>query len=365
MYDVVVNNLTKVFGGEVTAADSVSFQVEEQQTATLLGYSGSGKSTVLRCIAGLETPEKGEIRIKDQLVFSAEKSVNLPCEKRNLGMVFQNYAVWPHLTVFENVAFGMKIRKYASSEIKKRVKNILELVNLGGYENRYPSQLSGGQQQRVALARSIVYDPQLLLLDEPLANLDARLREKMRHELREIQKEIKTTMVYVTHDQSEALVLSDVMAVMDQGKIVQFAPPEEILHYPATPTVAAFIGNNNVLSAVEEMKVSGDRWCATIRELGQVVCGEVNGNGEKVFVYFDASQVELVDSTLAEDTNHWRGEVTRVARIGYQYDLSLDINGVEVRVLTVYDRGEIRIGDQLSIRVDPEKVKAQRWGGET
>src|SRR5690349_13264819 len=223
-----IDNLHKTFSASgsaaVNAVAGISLNADAGQLVTLLGPSGCGKTTTLRCLAGLERPERGRIVIDGQVVFDSEKRVFVPPSERALGMVFQSYAIWPHMTVFENVAFPLRVardRKYSSAEIKQEVGRVLEMVQLGGYENRASTQLSGGQQQRLAFARGLVRQPKLLLLDEPLSNLDAKLREQMRVELKRLQRTLGITTVYVTHDQSEALALSDIIAVFNQGRIVQ------------------------------------------------------------------------------------------------------------------------------------------------
>ena len=244
MVKVIVENLVKKFK-EVIAVDHVSFEVDDGELLTLLGPSGCGKTTTLRCIAGLEEPDKGSIYFDGSIV--ASEKVSLPPEKRDIGMVFQSYAVWPHMTVFDNIAYPLKLRKMSKSEIKERVSVILDIVRLSGLEGRYPSQLSGGQQQRVALARALVYNPKVLLLDEPLSNLDAKLRESMRLELKEIQKKLRVTTIYVTHDQIEAITLSDKIVILDKGKIQQIGRPKEIYEKPANRFVADFIGFSNLI----------------------------------------------------------------------------------------------------------------------
>lgn len=243
MTAVVVSGLVKSFG-PVRAVDDVSFEVAPGSILTMLGPSGCGKTTVLRCIAGLETAGAGRIEIGGRPVFADGRNL-VPAEARNVGMVFQSYAIWPHLTVFDNVAFGLKVRRRPRREIEAAVAAALALVRLPGYADRYPSQLSGGQMQRVVLARCLAYRPALLLLDEPLANLDTNLREEMRAELRRIQRETGTTMIAVTHDQAEALSLSDRILVMDQGCIVQQGAPHEIFERPAAGFVAGFLGAVN------------------------------------------------------------------------------------------------------------------------
>jgi iron(III) transport system ATP-binding protein len=244
---IQVTDLVKIYEtGAVRAVDEVSFTVNEGEFYTLLGPSGCGKTTTLRCIAGLERANAGTIELDGTVVVADRLFV--PPYRRDIGMVFQSYAVWPHMTVFENVAFPLKVgsSRPSSSQMRERVDSALQLVGLGGYEERMATQLSGGQQQRLSLARAIVREPSVLLLDEPLSNLDARLRERMRGELTAIQRRLGVTTLFVTHDQIEALSMSDRIAVMDGGKIVQEGTPEEIYHEPVNEFVASFIGSTNL-----------------------------------------------------------------------------------------------------------------------
>jgi len=246
MAGIVLDGVSKRFG-TVEAVRDVSLDVADREFVTLLGPSGCGKTTLLRLVAGFITPDTGTIRIGDAVVSRPGAAV--PPEQRGMGMVFQNYAVWPHKTVYENVAFGLEVRKVPRAEARARVARVLELVNLAGLEGRYPAQLSGGQQQRVALARSLVVEPAILLLDEPLSNLDAKLRERMRWELKELQRRTGITFLYVTHDQSEAMALSDRIAVMHEGRVAQYGPPREVYSRPASRTVADFMGLVNLIPA--------------------------------------------------------------------------------------------------------------------
>jgi ABC-type Fe3+/spermidine/putrescine transport system ATPase subunit len=242
---LLLEALTKLYGG-VVAVDQISLRVPEGKFVSLLGPSGCGKTTTLRMIAGLERPDNGRI-IVDGRVLSDNKTMTAP-ERRGMGMVFQSYAVWPHMTVWDNVAYGLKFKGVSRDTARNRVSALLELVGLPQYAQRYPSQLSGGQQQRVALARAIATEPSILLLDEPLSNLDALLRETMRFEIRSLQQRLGITTIYVTHAQDEALAVSDEVVVMSEGRIVQHGPPEEVYARPKTRFVAGFIGLANFMA---------------------------------------------------------------------------------------------------------------------
>ncbi len=239
---IKIENLSKRWGN-VIAIDNMTLSIEEGDFVTLLGPSGCGKTTTLRTIAGLEEPTGGKIYLNGELVFSKEDEIVVPPAKRNLGLVFQSYALWPHMTVFENIAFGLKIKKLPKDEIKRLVLGVLKDVKLEGYENRYPQELSGGQQQRVAIARMIINRPDIYLLDEPLSNLDAKLRVDMRAELKELHQKSGATTVYVTHDQVEAMTMSSKICIMKDGVIRQVGTPEEVYRKPADLFVADFISN--------------------------------------------------------------------------------------------------------------------------
>ena len=247
MARILISGLSKSYNGKDSGAalSALDLDIKDNQFVTLLGPSGCGKTTTLRLIAGYMTPDAGTIRVGDRVISSAEGVA--PPDKRGMGMVFQNYAVWPHKTVFENVVFGLKLRRISSDEAKRRVQETLALVNLSGLEGRFPGELSGGQQQRVALARSLVVEPEILLLDEPLSNLDAKLRERMRVELKQLQRRTGITFVYVTHDQAEALALSDQIAVMHGGKLQQYGTPDDVYRRPANKIVADFMGIVNFI----------------------------------------------------------------------------------------------------------------------
>ena len=242
---ITIKNLTKRFG-DVAAVNNVSLTIEPGTFLTLLGPSGCGKTTLLRCIAGLEDQIEGEIYIGEKLVFCSKKGVSLRAGHRDLGLVFQNYALWPHMTVYKNITFALEIQKMSKDQMDKRVKEALAEVQMDGYEDRYPREMSGGQQQRIALARMLAYSPKVFLMDEPLSNLDARLRMDMRTELKRLHHISGATTIYVTHDQVEALTMSTNIAVMKLGVIQQLDTPDKVYHFPANLFVADFIGNPKV-----------------------------------------------------------------------------------------------------------------------
>ena len=276
---IIVKNLTKRFGN-VVAVNNVSLTIEPGAFVTLLGPSGCGKTTLLRCVAGLEEPDEGEIQIGSKLVFSHRQGISLPAGQRNLGLVFQNYALWPHMTVYKNMTFALEIQKLPKGETDRRVKESLAEVQMLGFEDRYPREMSGGQQQRIALARMLAYRPKVFLMDEPLSNLDARLRMDMRAELKRLHHVAGATTIYVTHDQVEALTMSSSIAVMKEGLLQQVDAPDGIYHYPTNLFVADFIGNPkvNLLEGVVTSRDSVDLGSFklsmdTLNATGRVVVG--------------------------------------------------------------------------------------------
>ena len=277
MENLVVQGLSKIYpnaDGPAGGVRETSFVLEPGTFFTLLGPSGCGKTTTLRSIAGLETPDAGTIALGERVFFDGARGVNVPLNRRNIGMVFQSYAIWPHMTVFENVAFPLRVAKdvrYDRAAIKRMVDAALETVSLGGFQARSATRLSGGQQQRVALARAIVRQPRLLLLDEPLSNLDASLREDMRVELKRLQQQIGVTTIYVTHDQSEALDMSDRIAVINGGRIVQMGAPREIYFRPENAFVAGFVGATNLVRGVVDGAAAANGVGSVLVEGGQVL----------------------------------------------------------------------------------------------
>src|SRR5579862_3954615 len=316
-------NLVKRFGS-VTAVDDVSFTIEHGAVLTLLGPSGCGKTTSLRMIAGFEKPDAGEIDIQGRTVAAPARRINVPPEKRGLGMVFQSYAIWPHMTVFQNVAYPLVVRHTKSAEIKERVEATLDLVGLRGYGERPATLLSGGQQQRVALARALIYSPSILLLDEPLSNLDAKLRNQMRIELKRLQERVSVSVLFVTHDQIEAMSLSTKLAVMNQGKIEQLGTAQEVYENPSTPFVEDFIGRvlrfrGNVVEQSEDgplVELAG----ASGARLRAAASDEPVSSDTTVQVAIRPEDLQLHDG---EGANVLRCQVEKVLFLGAECELLL------------------------------------------
>ena len=299
--------------GKVLAVRGVSFTVAAGEHLTLLGPSGCGKTTTLRAIAGLEQPESGEIRIDGSPVFSSSPRVQVPPEKRGLSMVFQSYAIWPHMTVFDNVAYGLRVRKLPATEIAERVRGALELVQMGDLAARSASKLSGGQQQRVALARAFVFSPSVLLFDEPLSNLDAKLRAEMRLEIKELQRRLDITSVYVTHDLEEALAISDRIVVMRDGVIEQMGTPNEIYDLPRNTFVADFVGSANLIRGRHRPDLERDGLVALETAAGDIVHGTAFGRrvGTEALLSIRTVHVRLSRARPAGALNVWPATVRR------------------------------------------------------
>ena len=335
---IKVSALIKTFSDRrsdrVKAVDRVSFKVEEGRFYTLLGPSGCGKTTTLRCIAGLERPDTGEIEVAGTKVYSSSNGIFVSAYRRPIGMVFQSYAIWPHLTVFENVAFPLRVGKLrlGGDEIARKVRAALEQVELGGLEQRMATQLSGGQQQRLALARALVREPQVLLLDEPVSNLDAKLRERMRVELRELQRRVRITTLYVTHDQIEALSMSNVIAVMSAGVIVQEGSPREIYMHPKTQFVAQFIGSTNQLTG-RMRGLQGEGACQVETDVGKLSCGMAKDIpvGSEVVVVVRPENVILHTGKPSGVENVVEGKVATVMFLGEYLDCTVELGRNVVR----------------------------------
>ncbi len=276
MSDIVLKNITKRFGKSV-AVDNLNLTIDDGDFITLLGPSGCGKTTTLRMIAGLETPTEGEIWIDGKCVFSAEKGINVAPSKRDVGFLFQNYALWPHMTVFQNISFGLENMKWSKERIRSKVDELLKMLKIEEFEKRYPSELSGGQQQRVAIARTLATEPKVLFMDEPLSNLDAKLRMDMRTELKRLHLETKSTFVYVTHDQLEAMTLSTKICLMKKGLLQQYAPPLTVYHSPANMFTADFVGNPSInLIAGIGSNINLDEIKVRVGDLNMLFCPESN-----------------------------------------------------------------------------------------
>ncbi|KAA3631915.1 MAG: ABC transporter ATP-binding protein [Proteobacteria bacterium] len=327
---IKLTNIKKTYRGtSQPAVDGLSLEVEEGQLVTLLGSSGCGKTTTLRCLAGLEEPDAGEITIDGETVYSSQRGINLPASRRRLGMVFQSYAIWPHMTVFENVAFPLRCEGKPQPEVDEAVHWALSLVNLDEYAQRRAPLLSGGQQQRVALARAVVNRPRVLLLDEPLSNLDAKLRDQMRLELRQLLKGLKITAVYVTHDQDEAYSLSDVTALMNGGRIVEYGLPIDIYARPKTAFGAEFLGlftkfEGTVVRTCSPQQVN------VKSPLGEITCQchDSLPEGSKVDVYL---RPEEIDVLARGDENSFDVSVTEIIRLGSIVEWWGESGGVRVR----------------------------------
>jgi iron(III) transport system ATP-binding protein len=350
MAELVVETLVKRFPG-VVAVDHVSFTVRDGEFLTLLGPSGCGKSTTLSAIAGLEHPDEGTIRVGDQVFFDSARRRVLAPEQRNVGLVFQSYALWPHMTVEENLAFPLALRKIAKREQERRIDEILTLVEMAQHKKRYPHQLSGGQQQRVALARTLVYEPTLLLLDEPLSNLDAKLRDRARTWLRQLQSRVGITTIYVTHDQIEALALSDRIAVMHEGQILQLAPPKEVYEQPASPFVADFIGTSNFFSGeVADADGAGD---VTARladgQMLRVRSAAGVSRGQTVTIAVRPEKIDLLPPDAGapehEGDNILSATVRERSYLGARYEYQVQFESMLVRVESdrAIENGPVRV----------------------
>ncbi|WP_283134848.1 ABC transporter ATP-binding protein [Rhizohabitans arisaemae] len=327
-----VTNLVKSYeSGGPRVVEGVGFRIPEGSFYALLGPSGCGKTTTLRCVAGLERPDGGVIRLGDEIV--AGPGVHVPPEKRDIGMVFQNYAIWPHMTVFENVAFPLRVAKrHTKREIADRVGEMLALVRLEDFAGRPATLLSGGQQQRLALARALAPSPRLLLLDEPLSNLDAGLRDRMRAEIRELQQSLRITTLYVTHDQGEALSMADRVAVMHQGVIVQEGVPREIYHRPSSHFVADFVGTANLIAGrVVGRDGSGHAEVDVLDGRLRLRCHTGDATGEAVTVSIRPEDIRLHASAPPGVPGVVKGSLRRAEFLGDHLDCSVDVGGVVLR----------------------------------
>ena len=350
---VELKGVVKRFG-TLVAVERMNLKIEEGSFVTLLGPSGCGKTTILRMIAGLETPTEGEIYIEGKLVN------DIPIHKRNLGMIFQNYALFPHKTIFDNVGFGLKYKSFPKDEIKKKVQQALEMVRLPGVEKRMPSQLSGGQQQRIALARAIVMEPVVLLMDEPLSALDENLREEMRREIDNLQHALGITTIFVTHDQREALSMSDKIVVMKDGVMQQEGDSEEVYNYPVNHFVADFLGHSNFFKAT--VIDSEGRQVKVKLDDGNEVLVERSGawnRGDRVELVIRAQKFEIApgeSGITGEDINCFHGKIVERSYMGGEVSYFVDIgNEVVVHVIDISKSRPLRRGQEVRLQVPPQQ----------
>jgi iron(III) transport system ATP-binding protein len=342
--------------GPTRALQGIDLVVTQGELVGVLGPSGCGKTTLLQVLAGFLVPDAGEIWLNDELISSARGVV--PPERRRMSLVFQSYALWPHMTCFQNVAFGLEMRRLPRQQVAERVARILAVVNLAGYDGRYPAELSGGQQQRVALARALVVEPETLLLDEPLSNLDASLREQMRFEIRRIHDETGITMVYVTHDQAEAMVIADRIAVVNAGRIEQIGTPPEIYEAPRSRFVASFIGQTNCLPG--RVVAPGVVQCGELKlEAAQ---GEPIPVGEEAVLCVRPHAVRVLpgDATIGPSNNCSRAAVVQEVYLGDRRDLRVQLaNGLQLRALAATGQRHAA-GSEVVVHLPPEACRLVR-----
>lgn len=346
-------------GEKVKAAQNITIEVPEGKLFTMLGPSGCGKTTTLRSIAGLEKPSSGEITVDDQVMYSSEKKIFVQPNRRDIGMVFQSYAIWPHMNVFNNAAFPLQVgkKKLSKKQIEEKVLRALHVVALDGLESREATKLSGGQQQRLALARALVMEPKLLLLDEPLSNLDAKLRERMRFELKRLQRDLGITSIYVTHDQGEALALSNQIAVMNAGHIIQIGTPRDIYERPQTQFVADFIGTTNFIEGTVESKVK-DSYYRVNTNLGGLTVYSVTDltPGNRVVISVRPENI-LVSHERPNSDNVLEATVDTRIFLGEYMDLALKIDDTLLQA-RAHPSFNMPVGAQVFIEADPEKCIA-------
>ncbi len=327
-----VTALQKSFGSS-NALNRVDLRIDAGEILVLLGPSGCGKTTTLRCVAGLESPDTGRIVIRERIVFDSATKTNVPPEDRALGMVFQSYALWPHMTVYENVAFSLRVRKWSNARIQEEVESRLRMVELWEFRSRHPSALSGGQQQRVALARSLAGGPNLLLFDEPLSNLDARLRQQMRMELRSLVKRLEITALYVTHDQAEAMAIADRLAIMSNGRIVETGTPRDVYSHPCTAIAARFLGTLNTLSSALVQRLNPQAPKGNHRWAVRAEC------------------VRL--SSVPDITGCLHGHIAECEFVGEVTIYKVDVEGL---ILTVHSHAGFEVGQAVAVSIDPEML---------
>src|SRR6267378_1837290 len=344
----------ELYYGSVPAVRGVSFNVLPGEQLTLLGPSGCGKTTTLRAIAGLEQPSAGEIRIDGVPVYSSERGIHMRAEKRGLSMVFQSYAIWPHMTVFDNVAYGLRVRRTGAAEIAEKVQHALDMVQMGGFASRRAAQLSGGQQQRVALARAFVFSPSVLLFDEPLSNLDAKLRAEMRVELKELQRRLDITSVYVTHDLEEALAISDRIVVMRDGVIEQVGSPGEIYDRPRNTFVADFVGSANLIRGRRRPDLERNGLVVLETPGGALVHGIALGRqvGPEALVAVRTVRLRLERARPATAVNAWPARIRQRVFQGDFTQYHVDWDGRQLIVRSAAS-DPMTEGDEVFVSADP------------
>jgi len=366
---VEVKNLTKVFG-DVIAVNDISFSIEEKEFLVLLGPSGCGKTTILRMIAGLEVPSSGEIYLHGRLVYSGKRDIFVPARERGVGLVFQSYALWPHMTVFENIAFGLRVKHHSQDVIRKKVENGLSYMKLSEMAYRYPQEMSGGQQQRVALARMLVSEPEIFLMDEPLSNLDAKLRLEMRGEIKSIHYQTGATTIYVTHDQVEALTMATRIAVLNQGRIEQMDEPKKVYRHPATLFVADFIGSPTINKLEGSIAIDHDSGRFSIVGDGFSLLTNFNSTdypeireGANVIVGVRPENI-VIDMDDTGDNRAFTDripgntlvtEVKTVLPAGPETILQVKFHGNIINILVTREV-DYNMGEKISIYIPPEQI---------
>ena len=350
---VKFDKVDKSYDGKVLVVKDLQLDIAEGEFITMLGPSGSGKTTCLMMLAGFETPTNGEILLDGNIIS------NIPPHKRGIGMVFQNYALFPHMTVYENLAFPLRVRKIEKSEIDKKVDKALSMVSLTGFETRMPAQLSGGQQQRVAVARALVFDPAVVLMDEPLGALDKNLRESMQYEIKHIHESIGVTVVYVTHDQGEALTMSNRIAVFNDGKVQQLSSPDKLYEEPVNSFVAEFIGENNTFQG-EVSDISNGKCKVKLKE-GEIVANPINvkSTGDKTTVSIRPERA-LINPSQKMDNNH-KGKIEEVIYHGDHTRVRLNVLGNSEFILKVPNSSQnldIKLGNIINISWDSADARA-------
>ena len=342
---VKFDNVDKSYDGKTLVVKGLNLDIEEGEFVTMLGPSGSGKTTCLMMLAGFETATNGEIYLDNKVIS------NIPPHKRGIGMVFQNYALFPHMTVYENLAFPLRVRKIPKDEADKKIDKALSMVSLQGFESRMPMQLSGGQQQRVAVARSLVFDPQLVLMDEPLGALDKNLRESMQYEIKHIHESIGVTVVYVTHDQTEALTMSNRIAVFNDGKVQQLSSPDELYEAPENSFVAGFIGENNIFN-VTVSEIDSDNCKVKLENGAEVLANpiSVKAKGDKTTISLRPERA-LINPKDKMDNNH-QGKIKEVIYHGDHTRIRIDVLGTDQFILKIPNSTsnlDIKLGNQINV----------------